>query len=55
MVPVLNELAEETQGKVSIAKLNVDEAKATAKLHEGILEVTLPMAETAKKRDIKVE
>jgi thioredoxin 1 len=30
MVPVLNELAEETGGKVTIAKLNVDEAKATA-------------------------
>jgi thioredoxin 1 len=30
MVPVLNELAEETNGKVTIAKLNVDEAKATA-------------------------
>jgi thioredoxin 1 len=30
MVPVLNELAEETDGKVTIAKLNVDEAKATA-------------------------
>ena len=30
MIPVLNDLAEETNGKVSIAKLNVDEAKATA-------------------------
>jgi len=30
MVPVLNELAEETNGKVTIAKLNVDEAKVTA-------------------------
>ena len=30
MVPVLNELAEETNGKVTIAKLNVDEAKITA-------------------------
>ena len=30
MVPVLNELAEETDGKVTIAKLNVDESKATA-------------------------
>ena len=30
MVPVLNELAEATDGKVTIAKLNVDEAKATA-------------------------
>lgn len=30
MAPVLNELAEETDGKVTIAKLNVDEAKATA-------------------------
>lgn len=30
MVPVLNELAEETNGKVTIAKLNVDEAKTTA-------------------------
>ena len=30
MVPVLNELAEETNGKVTIAKLNVDEAKSTA-------------------------
>jgi thioredoxin 1 len=30
MVPVLNELAEETNGKVTIAKLNVDEAKMTA-------------------------
>ena len=30
MVPVLNELAEETDGKVMIAKLNVDEAKVTA-------------------------
>jgi thioredoxin 1 len=30
MVPVLNELAEETNGKVMIAKLNVDEAKVTA-------------------------
>lgn len=30
MVPVLNELAEETNGKVTIAKLNVDDAKATA-------------------------
>ena len=30
MVPVLNELAEENDGKVTIAKLNVDEAKNTA-------------------------
>ena len=30
MVPVLNELSEEMDGRVSIAKLNVDEAKATA-------------------------
>jgi thioredoxin 1 len=30
MVPVLNELAEETKGEVTIAKLNVDEQKATA-------------------------
>jgi thioredoxin 1 len=30
MVPVLNELAEETGNKVTIAKLNVDEAKNTA-------------------------
>jgi thioredoxin 1 len=30
MVPVLNDLAEEVDGKVTIAKLNVDEAKATA-------------------------
>ena len=30
MVPVLNELAEETDGKVTIAKLNVDESKVTA-------------------------
>ena len=30
MVPVLNELAEKTGGKVMIAKLNVDEAKETA-------------------------
>jgi thioredoxin 1 len=30
MVPVLNELAESTNGKVNIAKLNVDEAKVTA-------------------------
>lgn len=33
----------------------VDEGKAKAELHEGILEVTLPKIETAKKRDIKVE
>ena len=30
MIPVLNEVAEETQGKVTIAKVNVDEQKATA-------------------------
>jgi thioredoxin 1 len=30
MTPVLNELADETEGKVSIGKLNVDEAEATA-------------------------
>ncbi|HNY01447.1 MAG TPA: thioredoxin [Bacteroidales bacterium] len=30
MIPVLNEVAEEMQGKVTIAKLNVDEQKATA-------------------------
>ena len=30
MVPVLNELAEEVGGKVSIAKLNVDESRKTA-------------------------
>jgi len=30
MVPVLNELAEEVDGNVTIAKLNVDEAKKTA-------------------------
>jgi thioredoxin 1 len=30
MVPVLNEVAEEVNGKVTIAKVNVDEQKATA-------------------------
>jgi thioredoxin 1 len=30
MVPVLNEVAEAADGKVTIAKLNVDESKATA-------------------------
>jgi thioredoxin 1 len=30
MIPTLNELAEEVDGKVSIAKLNVDEQKKTA-------------------------
>ena len=30
MVPVLNDVAEETYGKVTIAKVNVDEQKATA-------------------------
>ena len=30
MVPVLNEVAEEVDGKVTIAKVNVDEQKATA-------------------------
>lgn len=30
MVPVLNEVAEEVYGKVTIAKVNVDEQKATA-------------------------
>ncbi|TRZ69868.1 MAG: thioredoxin [Bacteroidetes bacterium] len=30
MAPILNEVAEETDGKVTIAKLNVDDAKATA-------------------------
>ena len=30
MIPVLNDLAEETEGKVSVGKLNVDEAQATA-------------------------
>ena len=30
MVPVLNEVAEATDGKVTIAKVNVDEQKATA-------------------------
>ncbi|MEI6681957.1 MAG: thioredoxin [Bacteroidota bacterium] len=30
MVPVLNEVAEETHGSVTIAKVNVDEQKATA-------------------------
>ncbi|MEI7981261.1 MAG: thioredoxin [Bacteroidota bacterium] len=30
MVPVLNDVAEETNGKVTIAKVNVDEQKATA-------------------------
>jgi len=30
MVPVLNEVAEETHGTVTIAKVNVDEQKATA-------------------------
>jgi len=30
MIPVLNELAEEVDGSVSIAKLNVDEQKKTA-------------------------
>jgi thioredoxin 1 len=30
MVPVLNDLADETNGKVTIAKVNVDEQKATA-------------------------
>ena len=30
MVPVLNELAEETNGKVTIAKLDIDQAKAIA-------------------------
>jgi HSP20 family protein len=33
----------------------VDESKAKAELHDGVLEVTLPKIETAKKRDIKVE
>jgi thioredoxin 1 len=30
MVPVLNDVAEESNGKVTIAKVNVDEQKATA-------------------------
>ncbi|MEI7500571.1 MAG: thioredoxin [Bacteroidota bacterium] len=30
MAPVLNDVAEETNGKVTIAKVNVDEQKATA-------------------------
>ncbi|MEI7663151.1 MAG: thioredoxin [Bacteroidota bacterium] len=30
MVPVLNEVAEESNGRVTIAKVNVDEQKATA-------------------------
>jgi len=30
MIPVLNELAEESDSKVTIAKLNVDKARATA-------------------------
>ena len=30
MIPVLNEVAEETHGKVTIAKVNVDEQKSTA-------------------------
>jgi thioredoxin 1 len=30
MIPVLNELAAEVDGKVTIAKLNVDEARVTA-------------------------
>lgn len=34
---------------------DVDEGKAKAELHDGILEVTLPKAATAKKRDIKVD
>ena len=33
----------------------VDESKAKAELHDGVLEITLPKAETARKRDIKVE
>jgi HSP20 family protein len=34
---------------------DVDEAKAKAELHDGVLEITLPKLETAKKRDIKVQ
>ncbi|GIX28653.1 MAG: hypothetical protein KatS3mg123_2534 [Burkholderiales bacterium] len=33
----------------------VDESKAKASLNDGVLEITLPKTETAKKRTIKVE
>jgi HSP20 family protein len=34
---------------------DVDETKAKAELHDGVLEITLPKLETAKKREIKVQ
>lgn len=34
---------------------DVDDTKATAELHDGVLEITLPKVEAAKKREIKVQ
>jgi len=34
---------------------DVDDTKAKAELHEGMLEITLPKVEQAKKRDIKIQ
>ena len=34
---------------------DVDDTKAKAEMHDGMLEITLPKLEQAKKRDIKIE
>jgi HSP20 family protein len=34
---------------------DVDDTKAKAELHDGMLEITLPKMEQAKKRDIKIQ
>ncbi|MGZ5124780.1 MAG: Hsp20/alpha crystallin family protein [Burkholderiales bacterium] len=34
---------------------DVDDTRAKAELHDGMLEITLPKMEQAKKRDVKIQ
>jgi len=49
------EISRGTFSRMVTLPADVDDAKAKAELHDGMLEITLPKLEQAKKRDIKIQ